>query len=162
VNFIKKHIIALFLAITLTIVTHAESNFKVYLAKDILWQDATGHSPKGTKIAILEGDPSKLGPYIVRVKFPANTRVEPHFHPSMECATVLSGVLFVGLGDKFDEKKAVALPAGSFSYMKPYTHHYGFTREETIIQLQGVGPWKLISVISVKPSFLKNQLDKAY
>jgi len=80
------------------------------------------------------------------VKFPANFKVPPHWHPAIERVTVLSGTLHLGTGDTFDQAKAKALPAGSISIMEPKMHHFAWTGEETVVQLSGMGPWGITYV----------------
>lgn len=65
-------------------------------------------------MAVLEGDPTKEGPFVMRLKLPDGYRVAPHTHPKPERVTVLSGTLPVGMGDRFDVTKGRAMPAGSF------------------------------------------------
>jgi quercetin dioxygenase-like cupin family protein len=68
----------------------------------------------GLASSVLVGDPSKAGIYAVHTKLPANFRIEPHSHSeAWRIATVLSGVLYYGYGDKFDESKLKALGPGS-------------------------------------------------
>src|SRR5262249_24585952 len=84
------------------------------LAPDaIKWGDAPPMLAKGAKLAVLYGDPGKDGLFIVRLKMPAGYKIMPHFHPTTENATVVSGALAVGMGDKLDPKTK-AFPAGSF------------------------------------------------
>ncbi len=78
--------------------------------------DAPASLPPGAKVAILEGDPSKEGPFVMRVKLPDGYKVMPHTHPKDERATVLSGTMYMGMGGKFDEKATKAMPAGSYSH----------------------------------------------
>src|SRR4051812_50102422 len=68
--------------------------------------------PKGAEISVLSGDPSKDGPFIVRLKMPSGYKFPAHHHPKDEYVTVISGNFHVGMGDKLDEKKAVELTAG--------------------------------------------------
>ncbi len=117
---------------------------------DLKWVDAPASLPKGCKMAILEGDPSKPGPFTMRIKFPAGTRIAPHYHPADEHATVLSGVLKIGKGDLFDEKATTAVRSCGFSLMPAGTHHYGWFPKETILQLHGMGPWKAIYLTDAK------------
>ena len=35
-------------------------------AKDIKWTDAPPSMPKGAKVAVLQGDPGKAGPFVMR------------------------------------------------------------------------------------------------
>jgi hypothetical protein len=94
----------------------------------------------GIRMARIEGDPQKAGPYIVRIKFPANYVGKAHWHPDVDRNTVISGVFYFGLGDKLDESKAVAYPAGSVTVLPARVNHFLFTREETVIQVHGMGP----------------------
>lgn len=119
------------------------NQFKMITPKDIQWSDGPASLPKGAKITILEGDMSKDGPFTVRVKLPANYVILPHWHPGIEQVTVLSGDLYLGMGDKLDKNNAKKLPAGSFAYMQPKMHHFAFTKGEVVIQLHGMGPWAI-------------------
>src|SRR4051812_41863405 len=67
---------------------------------DLKWQAAPPSLPKGAKVALLEGDPSKKGPFVMRVKLPDGYKIAPHTHPQDERVTVLSGTLYLGMGGK--------------------------------------------------------------
>lgn len=108
---------------------------------DMDWVDAPPSVPPGAKLAVLEGGPTKPGPFTMRIKFPVGYRIPPHWHPAVEHATVISGALNMGIGDKFDPLKTKELPAGSFSLMPAKMHHFAWVKEETIIQVHGIGPW---------------------
>jgi hypothetical protein len=107
---------------------------------NLQWTDVPS-LPKGSKLAVIEGPINEAVPFTFRVKFPANTKVPPHWHPAIERVTVLSGTLHLGVGDTFDQTKMKALPAGSISIMEPKMHHFAWASEETIVQLSGMGPW---------------------
>src|SRR5262249_16917434 len=62
--------------------------------------------------AILFGDPSKPGPYVVRVKWLPGNMSRPHFHPNDRFFAVISGTWWVGTGDRFDPDSTVPVPAG--------------------------------------------------
>lgn len=96
--------------------------------------------------AVIEGPANEAVPFTVRVKFPANSKVPPHAHTAIEHVTVISGVLNLGVGEKFDTTKTTALGPGSVSIMQPGTRHFAWCAEETIIQLHGVGPWTVTYV----------------
>lgn len=120
----------------------------IFTPEKIKWETGPMSLPKGAQLAVLEGDPSKSGPFTLRLKMPANYHIPPHWHPNIEHITILSGALYVGMGDKFDEKKATKLSAGSFAYMQPEMHHYAFTKTPSIIQLHAEGPWGVTYVNS--------------
>ena len=91
--------------------------------------------------ANLLGDPDKLGPYLRLVKWPPNTKNLAHKHPDDRYGMVISGVHYVGYGEKFDEKKMHANSAGT-SFTEPAnTAHFGMTkREPAILYFYGTGP----------------------
>jgi quercetin dioxygenase-like cupin family protein len=106
----------------------------------LTWKDSP-NLPKGGQVAILVGDPTKLGEVVVqRLKFPPNYHVPPHTHSYAEFGTVISGSFGVGMGEKLEMKGELAKP-GSF-WMHPARHaHYGWTGNEgVVIQIQFTGP----------------------
>lgn len=113
---------------------------------DFKWADGSPALPPGSKAAVLFGDPKVEGPFVMRVKLPADYKVPPHFHPAVEQVTVLSGTLNMAVGDAFDPAKAKAMSAGSFISIPAKSPHFVFTKEETIIQVNGMGPFVLTYV----------------
>lgn len=108
---------------------------------ELEWSPVASMAP-GAHMSVIEGDPSKKGePFTFRLKFPANYRIDPHTHPEYERVTVLSGTLHFAHGKNFDRNKTQALEAGSIAIMPPGAPMFGYTEEETVIQLHGTGPW---------------------
>ena len=119
---------------------------RVFTPSDIQWKDAPEILPPGRKVAVLDGDPAKPGYFAMRLKMPDGYKIMPHWHPNVERVTVISGTAHIGRGDKFDDTKGDALPAGSYTFMRPRVHHYFWTTGETEIQISTIGPWKLVYV----------------
>lgn len=71
----------------------------------IQWQPGPANLPKGSQIAVLAGDPGKPGPFVLRVKFPANTLVAPHSHATAENLTVLTGDFYHAMGETVDKTR---------------------------------------------------------
>ena len=113
---------------------------------DMKWGDAPPIFGPGAKMAVLQGDPSKGGLYTVRLKAGDGYKVGPHWHPTTENITVISGTFYLGTGDKFDEATASAIGAGGFASMPAKMHHYGWFKGDTELQVHGIGPFKLIYV----------------
>jgi len=91
--------------------------------------------------AVIAGDDRKPGMYIFRAKFPANFKVEPHYHPDEKVNMVISGTLLVGYGEEFDESKMKALPAGSIWTEPASQPHFVWAKDgEVVIQVIGNGP----------------------
>jgi quercetin dioxygenase-like cupin family protein len=101
----------------------------------------------GAKLAVVQGDPGKEGPFVYRLKLPANYKVPPHFHKASENVTVLSGVFYLGLGEKLDQGSGQELPVGGFVSVPPKHPHYAWAGpQETVVQVHGVGPTDLTFV----------------
>jgi quercetin dioxygenase-like cupin family protein len=139
--------IALGVALGAALQAHAQPAYTGHgammtLPEQLVWRDAPSVGP-GAKIAVIEGPLDKSAPFTFRLKMPANTKVAPHTHPAYERVTVLSGTFHFAHGERFDAAKTVALTPGSVAIMPPGAPMFGFTREETVIQLHGTGPWGL-------------------
>jgi hypothetical protein len=121
----------------------AMDEFELFPAEKIQWQEGPPSLPKGAMIAVLEGDPLKEGPFVYRLKLPDGYRVPPHTHPKTERVTVLAGTLHIGMGEKFDEPAAKAMPAGTYGYWGAGMKHYAWAQGETVLQFHGTGPWSI-------------------
>ena len=107
---------------------------------ELKWADITS-LPPGAKVAVIEGPLSEAKPFTIRIKLPADYSVPAHWHPAIEHVTVISGTFNMGTGDVLDKAKTTPLTVGSIAIMQPKTNHFAWTREETTIQIHGVGPW---------------------
>ena len=133
--------VALFAVSSMAATAWAQSgDHKMVLPKDLQWSDVPS-LPKGAKASVIEGPMNEAVPFTVRLKFPANYRIPPHWHPGVERVTVLSGTFHMGLGEKFDQKKTHALPVGGIMIMQPKTPHFAWTKSETVVQIHSTGPW---------------------
>lgn len=114
-------------------------------ADDLEWKDGPKSLPAGSKVAVIEGDPGQKGPFTIRLKFPANYRIMPHYHPGIEHVTVMDGEFYMGAGNKYDEAKAMELDEEGMAVMPAKFNHFAFTKDEdTVVQLHGIGPWEII------------------
>ena len=110
------------------------------LPSDLKWVDVPS-LPPGAKLATIEGVMSQPGPFTVRLKFPAGYMLPAHSHPAVERVTVISGTFHMGTGDKLDKSKTHALPSGGIMIIPIGSNHFAWTAEETVVQLNGIGPW---------------------
>ena len=98
---------------------------------------------RGAQNAVLAGDPSKPGWYVVMTKWTkGNHFSHPHFHPHDRFITVLKGTWYVGTGNTWDPAGAtVALPAGSFvTHVGKEVHWDGAKDEDAVLLIVGEGP----------------------
>lgn len=113
--------------------------FVAMVARDITWIPEP--QAPGAELAILIGDPEKPGPFVVRVRLPADVRVMPHTHPVARTYSVLSGEWKIGFGRVFDAAKLHTFPAGSVYHLPAMVPHYQATGStETIIEIHAEGP----------------------
>ena len=106
---------------------------------EVKWMDRPGYD--GVKFAVIQGDPSKPGVYVIRAKFSPGAMTRPHWHPEDRFVTVLQGTWWAGEGDTFDPDKTTPLKAGSFMMHPAKAHHFdGAKDEEVIVQIIGIGP----------------------
>ena len=119
---------------------------KAVTPDNVQWGEAPPVFKKGAKMAVLYGDPSKPNElFIVRLKLPAGYRIMPHWHPTDENITVISGSFAVGMGDTIDPR-AKPLPAGSFASMPAKMHHYAVAKGEAVVEVSAIGPFKITYV----------------
>lgn len=102
--------------------------------------------PKGAQSALLHGDPTKPGLFILRIKFPPNYLVPPHTHPGFETVSVLSGAMGSGMGEKAELKGKMLEAGGMLALPANHAHYVWTTDKETIIQVAAVGPFDLIYI----------------
>ena len=97
--------------------------------------------PNGAINAVLRGDPSKPGPYIVLTKWTAHHMSRPHFHPNDRYVMVLSGTWWVGTGNKYDPDSTVPLPPGTFAeHFGKQVHYDGAKDGDVVLEIVGEGP----------------------
>lgn len=114
------------------------------------WTAVTSGPMAGAQMAVLLGNPAKRGPYIVRVKVKDGTKFDVHYHSELENVTVISGTLLVGLGEKMNTSKMIAIPTGGFVSVPANLHHYAMAKGETVIQIDSMGPRTMTAVKSKK------------
>ena len=115
-------------------------------APAVKWGPAPPFFPAGARFAVLEGDPSGTGVYTVRLEMPAGYVIKPHWHPTDECITVLSGRFLVGMGDSVDLKQAMALGQDGFATAPAQAHHFAVAARKTVVQVHGLGPFAITYV----------------
>ena len=131
---------AMGLGLSLSVAGAAELNPAAVIYKlpdQIQWKDPLGVS--GAKTAVLVGDPTKPGLYVVLTKWLPHNMSRPHFHPNDRFIT--KGTWWVGSGNKFDPDSTVPMPAGSFvTHFGKQVHYDGAKDEEAILEIVGEGP----------------------
>jgi quercetin dioxygenase-like cupin family protein len=117
-----------------------QSVFKAVLPENVEWTPFAAFPPSA-RLAVIVGEPSQPGPYVVRVKLPDGEKLMPHRHPEDRIYTVMSGVFYIGLGDTFDGDKVQAYPPGSVIVLPGDTPHFHWAKSgEYVTQVTAIGP----------------------
>lgn len=104
------------------------------------WIDAPVSLPAGAKAAMLQGELAKSGAFKFRLKLPAGYQLKPQSSPAINRLFVVSGALNFGTGDKFDNARTMPLYSG-YAHWPNNGSYFAYTKEETVIEIEGVGPW---------------------
>jgi len=114
--------------------------FQAILSEDIDWKPFPAFPPS-VRLAVVVGRPSEQGPYTVRVKVPRGVKLMPHRHPEDRTYTVISGIFYIGLGDRFDADRLQAYPPGTVLVLPGNTAHFHWARSgEYVTQVSAIGP----------------------
>jgi quercetin dioxygenase-like cupin family protein len=109
--------------------------------EQVTWVDDIDTNGLGVQRAVIQGDPSKPGLYVVRIRFPRGVMSRNHFHREDRHAVVLQGTWYTGTGDEFAPDKTIGLKPGSYMMHPAGEHHFdGAKEEDVILQLIGIGP----------------------
>ena len=101
----------------------------------------TNPSNPGVRNAVIAGDPSKHGLYVVLTKWLPGNMSRPHWHPNDRFITVLSGTWWVGTGEKYDPDSTVPMPVGTVvTHFGKQVHYDGAKEVETVLLIVGEGP----------------------
>ena len=118
----------------------ADAAHKIVHYGDLKWTPIM----KGADVAPVSGDFNAEGaPFVLRFRCADGVKVPAHWHPTDENATVMKGTFLLGIGETFDEAKLQTMNVGNFTTMPKEVRHFGACKGETIVQLHGVGPFKV-------------------
>jgi len=107
------------------------------LPKQIKWTTQAN----GAQTAVLFGNPSSRGLYIVLLKWPPHHMSHPHWHPNDRYITVLSGIWWVGTGKDFNPASTAPMPVGSFVTDFAKQIHYDGAKDVPVeLEIVGYGP----------------------
>lgn len=131
------------------------AGFAVVPPDSVRWQPVP--NSHGVESALIAGNPSQPGTYVIRVKFPPHVMDRPHSHSRDRHVTVLQGRWFAGTGPGFAPDKAEMLPAGSYMFHPAGGVHWdGSNSDETVIvQIIGEGPVTSTDLDPTQPSWVK-------
>lgn len=135
-------VVGVAMATAISVATASEDHV-VVPAGTVEWGPGPASLDAGAEAAVLYGDPSNEGLFVLRLKLPDGFHIAPHSHPRPEIVTVISGTFRLGTGANPDRAATEPLAAGSFFGFEPGMTHYAYAEGETVIQLNSTGPWDI-------------------
>jgi quercetin dioxygenase-like cupin family protein len=133
-------------AAALVAAQEAKSTHVMFSPAAAKWGDPPPVFEKGASFTVVSGDPGAPGTFVVRLKMPAGYKINPHWHPTDEHVTVLSGTLSLGMGEKFDKAAMKDLSAGGYALLPAEMRHYAMAKTAAVVQVHGQGPFALTYV----------------
>ena len=144
---IRSFALSLGIVAILATAAHASEQHHTVVSGDaVKWGPAPASLPPGAQAAALLGSPAKEGPFVLRLKFPAGFVVPPHRHSKDEFVTVISGKFAISSGEKLNRETMQALPPASFIHLPAGMPHYAWAEVETVVQINGTGPFDVIYI----------------
>lgn len=92
----------------------------------------------------LVGNTSKPGPYKYQLKIPAGAQVAAHQHSVDVHVKVLSGSMFIIIGEPLESSRAQHFTTGNVFVVPAHTWHDEWWDEETLLEAEGVGPMQTV------------------
>jgi hypothetical protein len=86
-------------------------------------------------MTVIDGDPSKAGPFVLRFRCPDNYKIAPHTHPATEAVTVLEGTFHAGMGDTFDSSGLTAVRRSGFFVIPGGAAQFALCKGTTVIEI---------------------------
>ncbi len=81
---------------------------------------------------------------MIRVKVPSGVKLMPHWHREDRVYMVVSGVFYIGRGDRFDAEQLEAYPPGAVVVLPGGTRHFHWAKSgEYVTQVTAIGPISL-------------------
>ena len=110
------------------------------------WAIAPWFFPTGAEITFVDGNPNIDEAFLVRLAFPKNYRIPPHYHGTDIHVEVQQGAMAIGFGDRMDLHQTRVLAAGDTGSVQAGTHYYIATSATTLIAMRSRGPFTLTYV----------------
>lgn len=115
-------------------------------AANLKWGPAPAAFPAGAQMAVVSGDPTRAGPFVIELSMPSGYRIPPHTHPTDESVKVVKGTFHVGMGSTFDEAKTSAMGVGATGAIKAGMAHYASAEGATVVSVTSTGPFAMTYV----------------
>ena len=107
----------------------------------------------------LVGDNSQPGPFKYQLKITAGTRVAAHRHSKDVNVKVLSGSMFIIIGEPLESSRAQHFVAGNVFVVPAYAWHDEWWDQESVLEAEGVGPVETVNKTDTASTDLMSRVD---
>jgi quercetin dioxygenase-like cupin family protein len=141
----------IFLLTAVVLIAAPSADAKTKAAKpkapaELKWMDGPPGLPAGATFAVKKGNPEAKGAFTIGIRMPPGYSVPPHWHPSDEHVTLVSGKLAYGMSDRMSRTAATGLATGQSVVMKAKEHHWVMSADGAEVEVSAVGPFKIAYV----------------
>jgi hypothetical protein len=112
----------------------------------LTWGPAPPALPSGAKVAVVSGDPTKAGPFAIRIDMPPDYAIRPHHHPTIEEVHLIEGTLHLGHGPKWDEQAMKAVSPDQPVSMPAKQPHFVHAASRVVVEVRSTGPFEVTYV----------------
>ena len=110
---------------------------------ELKWMDGPPGLPAGATFAVKKGNPEARGAFTIGIKMPAGYSVPPHWHPTDEHVTVVSGKVAYGMSDRLNRANALGMNVGETVVMKAKMNHWVLTADGAEVEVSAMGPFAI-------------------
>lgn len=110
--------------------------------QDLKWSYMPGFS-RPIEVAIVSGDPSQPGPYVIRMRMPSGMKIAPQRHPDARELTIVKGIFWSATGESYNWRDMNEYKAGTVIQKPAGDPFYGWARTGVILEEKGTGPTKI-------------------
>jgi hypothetical protein len=107
----------------------------------LAWGPAPEGLPTGARVAVVSGDPTKAGPFTLRVDMPPEYAVRPHYHPTSEELRLIEGTLHLGHGKKWDQGAMKEVAPDQPVTIGAKEPHFMHAASRVLLEVQSTGPF---------------------
>ena len=112
----------------------------------LTWGPSPPGLPAGAQVAVVSGDPTKAGPFTIRVDMPPDYAVRPHHHPTSEELRLVEGTLHLGHGPKWNQPAMKSMATSEPVTLAPKEPHSLHAASRVVLEVQGTGPFAITYV----------------
>jgi hypothetical protein len=113
---------------------------------ELKWAFVPGY-PRPIEMAVVSGDPTQPGPFVVRFRMPSGMKWSPHRYANTRKMTIVKGIFWLVPGESFNWKDMNEYKAGTTLTKEAGKPYFGWARTAVVLEEKGEGP-SLIEYVS--------------